>query len=664
MSPLVPAAELPNFQIKVESGTTCRDAVTAAGLPTRGPEAIVVVQAEDGGLRDLSWRPAELATVLPVPLNSEIGRSVLRHSVAHVLAQAVQDLYPEAKLGIGPPIDNGFYYDFLLPEALTPDDLRRIETRMRQIMKRGQRFERRVFSSAEEAMGELRNEPLKLELIERRTAADDVEGVEVGSGELSIYDNIEMNNGNVAWSDLCRGPHLPTTNLVGAFKLTRNAAAYWRGSEKNPQLQRIYGTAWETPAALDGYLEFLAEAERRDHRRVGRELELFHFDPTAPGMPYWLPRGLRLLNSLVSFWREEHEERGYQEISSPLINHRKLWDISGHWEHYRDDMFLLGSEESATYAVKPMNCPNAMVVYNLKTRSYRDLPFRLSDCDPLHRNELSGALHGLLRVQKFQQDDAHIFVRPDQIEAEYDRIFDICSRFYGIFGLEFSYRLGTRPEGYIGDVETWDRAEGTLERLLESRTDGKYSREDGGGAFYGPKIDILMKDVLGREWQMGTIQLDFQLPRRFGCEYTDSDASKQTPVVIHRVIYGSLERFLGIYIEHTGGAFPLWISPVTAVIIPISGEHTEYAQEIQAELRRVGANCEIDAREETLNSRIRSAQMIKAPMTLVIGSKEVSSRVISVRARGQRDSEIVPFNSFVEQVGSTLRERKDSIAFV
>jgi threonyl-tRNA synthetase len=632
------ASEAAPPELMVPAGVPCGQAVRDAGIPTAGPSAIVVVRDGAGQLRDLSWAPTFDTKVMPVPLDSSEGRSVLRHSVAHITAQAVQDLFPEARLGIGPPIENGYYYDFLVSRTFTPADIADIEVRMRRLIKRGQTFRRRVFHSVEEARKELRDEPLKLELIESKARTVGDESYEVGGGELSIYDNVDMPTGDVVWSDLCRGPHVPSTKYIGAFKLMRNAAAYWRGSEANPQLQRIYGTAWESQEALDHYIWFLEEAERRDHRKLGKELELFHLDPTAPGMPYWLPRGVRLLNNLLEFWREEHDERGYQEIASPLLNHRSLWDTSGHWDHYRKDMFIIDGDEASAYGVKPMNCPNAMVVFNLKTRSYRDLPLRFSDCDILHRNERSGTLHGLLRVQKFQQDDAHIFVAQHQIEQEYQRIFDICERFYGIFGLAYSYRLGTRPDDYIGDLETWNEAEAILTRILDERSTGSYAKEIGGGAFYGPKIDIMMKDALGREWQMGTIQLDFQLPRRFGCEYAADNGKRKTPVVIHRVIYGSLERFLGIYIEHTAGAFPLWIAPLAAIVVPVAHDFEDYGYSVQQAVRRVGAYAEVDARDETLNSRIRSAQLQKVPLTIVVGAREKAQGTVAVRTRGSKNA--------------------------
>jgi threonyl-tRNA synthetase len=625
----------------------------------------VVVARVNGKLRDLTWELREGDVVEPVLADSEDGRTVIRHSAAHVMAQAVQQAYPEAKLGIGPPIENGFYYDFDVPQAFTPDDLKAIEARMRDIIKQGQRFVRREVSD-EEARQELAAEPYKLELIGIKGQADGdaAASTEVGAGVLSIYDNVDARTGELRWKDLCRGPHLPSTRHIPAFKLMRNAAAYWRGSEKNPQLQRIYGTAWASRDALAAYLRMLEEAERRDHRRIGKELELFHFDPTAPGMPYWLPNGLRILNSLLAFWREEHEARGYQEIATPLLNNKRLWETSGHWEHYRDDMFQVANDapgEDPAYALKPMNCPNAMVVFNIKTRSYRDLPLRLSDCDPLHRNERSGTLHGLLRVQKFQQDDAHIFVDHSQIEEEIQRIFDICDRFYGIFGLDFTYRLGTRPEGFIGDVETWEHAEETLAAILKDRTGGAFEQEDGGGAFYGPKIDILMSDVLGRQWQMGTIQLDFQLPRRFGCTFTDENGERKVPVVIHRVIYGSLERFLGIYIEHTAGAFPLWLSPIQVAVIPVAPNHAEYAHKVYDGLRQAGIRADLDDRNETLNARVRNAEKQRIPLILVLGSREAEGGTVSVRRRGERTLASTALEDFALRASAAIRNRTDLV---
>lgn len=625
----------------------------------------VVAARVNGQLRDLACVVEVDDAVEPVLDSSDDGLAIVRHSCAHVLAQAVQSLFEEARLGIGPPIKDGFYYDFKVARPFQPADLSLIEDAMKKIIKSDQRFRRRVVTE-QEARAELKDEPFKLELIGLKgvpVSQEDV-AMEVGAEELTIYDNLDKFTGEVIWKDLCRGPHVPSTRYISAFKLMRHAAAYWRGSEKNPQLQRIYGTAWDSKQHLNDYLTFLAEAERRDHRRIGKELELFHLDPTAPGMPYWLPNGMRLLNGLLEFWRDEHERRGYEEISSPLINSKKLWEISGHWDHYRDDMFVIDGESDNAYGVKPMNCPNAMVVFNLKSRSYRDLPMRLSDCDPLHRNERSGTLHGLLRVQKFQQDDAHIFVRPEQIREEYERIFDICDRFYSIFDLSYRFRLGTRPESFIGGLETWHNAEAILGEILEVRTGGDFVYEKGGGAFYGPKIDILMSDVLGRSWQTGTIQLDFNLPRRFNCVYTDEQGERQTPVVIHRVIYGSLERFLGIYIEHTSGAFPLWLSPVQVTAIPVTHDHCTYAQCVASALRDRGVWAEVDDRNETLGNRVRQAQQQKVPLMLVLGKREVDEGTVSVRRRGDRRLASMPLDKFVQLVGDAVRTRSDVPEFL
>jgi threonyl-tRNA synthetase len=443
------------------------------------------------------------------------------------------------------------------------------------------------------------------------------------------------------------------------IKVLNVAGAYWRGDEHRPMLQRIYGTAWESAKELEHYLWLRAEAERRDHRRLGKELELFHFDPTAPGMPYWLPRGFKVLLELLTFWRAEHEKRGYQEISSPLVNEKRLWEKSGHWDHYQENMFVIPVDEHRTYAVKPMNCPNAMVVFRLKKRSHRDLPYRLSDCDILHRNERSGTLMGLLRVQKFQQDDAHIFVSEDMIEDEYERVLDICKLFYEIFDLKYKLRLGTRPAKFIGDVETWDAAEAALKRILDKHTGpGGYEIEDGDGAFYGPKIDILMEDALGRSWQTGTIQLDFQLPRRFDCTYTDKDGKEKTPVVIHRVIYGSLERFMGVLIEHTAGAFPVWIAPVQAMLIPITDKQIPFAQEVQAQLREAGVRAELDDSSERMNNKIRTAQLQKIPYMLVIGNREVEQKAVSVRLRSEENLGAMPVEAFLERVRRVVKDKR------
>lgn len=618
--------------------------VVASSIGAGLVKAAVAVKV-NGNLRDLSVPITESGDFEVITLDSPEGLHILRHSSAHVLAQAVLDLFEDATFAIGPPIEDGFYYDFAVPEPFTPDDLERIEARMAEIIAEDQPFQR-VAMSRQEALEVFSDHRFKVEIIESVDPSEVVEGEEV-----TAYRNNDF-------IDLCRGPHVPSTGRIPAVKLLKAAGAYWRGDEERDQLQRIYGTAWPSKKELDNYLERLAEAERRDHRRLGRELELFHLDPTAPGMPYWLPRGLKVLNALLDFWREDHEQRGYQEISAPLINDRTLWETSGHWDNYVDNMFLIPIDEHTTYGIKPMNCPNAMLVYNLKTRSYRDLPLRLSDCDILHRYERSGTLHGLLRARSFQQDDAHIFLEVDQIEEEYQRIFEICDLYYSIFDLSYELRLGTRPEKFIGDVETWDRAEDTLRSILASRSTN-FTIEEGDGAFYGPKVDIYMRDVLGREWQMGTIQLDFQLPRRFGCTYAGPDGEQKTPVVIHRVIYGSLERFIGILIEHTGGAFPLWLSPVQVKVIPVRPEHAGYGEEIAMRLRLVRLRVEVDHADEALSAKIRRAQVEKVPVMLVVGEREVASQTVTARLRSGTN---LPSLNPEELVG-LLRTNVDAKAF-
>ncbi|GBD20730.1 Threonine--tRNA ligase 2 [bacterium HR28] len=582
----------------------------------------------------------EMDLAVAAESEQELDLARMRHSCAHVMAQAVLELFPGAKLGIGPAIADGFYYDFDLPRPLTPEDLERIERRMEEIKAAAYPFIRRVISR-EEARELFRDQPYKLELIEE-FPPDEV---------ITTYTHD-------GFTDLCRGPHVRDTSQIGFFKLLRISGAYWRGDERRPQLQRIYGTSWPTREQLEAYLHRLEEAERRDHRRLGRELELFHFDPTAPGMPYWLPKGLKILNLLLDFWRREHEKRGYQEIAAPLINDKSLWETSGHWEHYRENMFLIQLDEHLVYGVKPMNCPNAMVVYNLKKRSYRDLPLRLSDCDILHRYERSGTLHGLLRVRKFQQDDAHIFVTEDQIEEEFARILDIAQLFYGIFGLRYTLRLGTRPDDFMGDPETWDKAEAALQRILDRHAGpGNYLIGEGEGAFYGPKIDILMEDALGRQWQTGTIQLDFQLPRRFGCTYTDRDGTEKTPVVIHRVIYGSLERFIGILIEHFAGAFPVWLAPVQAVIIPIADRHLPYAYRIRDRLYEAGLRVEVDDGDERMQAKIRNAQLQKIPYMLVVGDREVAEESVAVRLRTNENLGSMPIERFEAMVRRIVADK-------
>lgn len=542
----------------------------------------------------------------------------LRHSLAHLLAAAVLEMYPDAKNTIGPSIEDGFYYDFEFKSPISDKDLPKIEKRMREILRTWKNFESEE-KTEEEAKSYFSKNEYKKELIEEI----------VGKKEKITFYTCGK------FTDLCRGGHLenPAKEIQpDSFKLDRIAGAYWRGDEKNKMLTRIYGLAFETKEGLEAYSKQREEAEKRDHKKLGRELGLLMFHETAPGMPYWLPKGLILYKELENYWRKRHTELGYLEIASPMVNKAELWKISGHWDHYKEDMFIADMGENEVYGIKPMNCPNAMIVFKSMQVSYKDLPLRLSDTDRLHRYERSGTLNGLLRCRSFQQDDSHNYITEEMIENEYKEIMEICKEFYGIFNLEYKFRLGTRPEGFLGDIETWNKAEKALNGVLE-KSGKEYSVAEGDGAFYGPKIDIIMKDAIGRDWQMGTMQLDFQQPRRFELEYTDKDGKKKTPVVIHRVIYGSLERFIGILIEHYAGAFPLWLSPVQVKVIPVRTNHNEYAKKIFELLKENGIRAELDDAEANLGGKVRDAKNNKVPYWIVIGDKEIETEKITLESR-------------------------------
>lgn len=566
----------------------------------------------------------------------------LRHSLAHLLAAAVLELYPDTKRAIGPAIDNGFYYDLDFSKPISDEDLPKIEEKMREILKTWTTFSHREVS-ADEARKIFKDNPYKLELIDEFSEKGD---------RLTIY-----TSGN--YDDLCRGGHIEDAREIDpeAFKLTHVAGAYWRGNEKNKMLTRVYGLAFATPKELENHLAMLEEAKKRDHKKLGPELDLFMFHQTAPGMPYWLPKGVVLYNELVQFWREEHKQRGYQEIVSPLLNKKELYITSGHYEHYWPDMFVAEMEDGEVYGVKAMNCPNAMVVFGAKSHSYRELPLRLSDTDTLHRFERSGTLNGLLRVREFRQDDAHIFVSEEQIGSEYEEIFEIVERFYSIFGMKYSFRLGTRPESFMGDLETWSRAEETLREIL-TKSKKEYFVLEGDGAFYGPKVDILMKDALGREWQMGTVQLDFQQPKRFELEYTAMDGTKKTPVAIHRVIYGSLERFIGILIEHFAGAFPVWLAPVQVAILPVSDKVNEYAGNVLKQLSDMGVRAELHDQNESIGKKIRNAEMQKIPYLLVVGEKEAAAEGVAIRQRGKGDLGFQKLSDFISQLEKEVKTKQ------
>lgn len=569
----------------------------------------------------------------------EVDLSVLRHTTSHIMAQAIKRLYPDAKLAIGPSIENGFYYDIDLEYRIKEEDLEKIESEMKKIIKENIKIETFKLDRKEalELMKE-RKEDYKIELINDLSADD----------ELSFFKQGEF-------IDLCVGPHLLYTKAVKAFKLFNVTGAYWRGDEKNKMLQRIYGTAFDSKEALEEHLKLLEEAKKRDHRKIGKELELFFLDETAPGMPYWLPKGMKMLNILIEFWRKLHEERGYQEFSGPQLNSSMLWKTSGHWDHYKEDMFILTDVDGNEQALKPMNCPNSIKVFDSKLRSYKELPLRFSDIDVIHRNEKSGQLNGLFRVRMFRQDDSHNYVTEEQIGSEIKDIIEIAKKIYGVFGLEFALTLSTRPDDYMGEIEVWNKAESDLKSVLDEIC-GKnnYRINEGDGAFYGPKIDIKMKDCLGREWQMGTVQLDFQLPSRFNISYIDKYGQKKTPILIHRAILGSFERFIGILTEHYAGAFPLWLSPIQIKILPISEHEISYASKLQKKLKQNGYRVEVDFSDEKIGYKIRTAQLEKVPYMIVLGKNEVENNNISVRARNGEKIDAVKVEDFMQKLQSEI----------
>jgi threonyl-tRNA synthetase len=540
--------------------------------------------------------------------------ATVRHSASHVMAQAVKHLFPEVKVAIGPAIDDGFYYDFAKAEPFAPEDLPRIEAVMREIVAADVPFERTEMSRADAIdFFRQRGERFKVEILEG-----------IAAERVSLYRQGDF-------VDLCRGPHVTSTSQIKAFKLLSSSGAYWRGDEKNPMLWRIYGTAWLTQEELDQHLWRLEEAKKRDHRKVGRELDLFLFDEVAPGAPFWLPNGWTIVRELEHFVRESLDAGGYGEISTPIMVHRKLWEQSGHWEHYAENMFRLEVEEQP-FGLKPMNCPESTIVYRHSLRSYRDLPLRFSDMGRLHRNERSGTLTGLFRVRQFTQDDAHVYCRPDQLQDEIAGMLGLVREWYKAFDLQPSYKLSTRPEKRLGTDAQWDAAEDALHEAL--RANGlAYALNPGDGTFYGPKIDVDVQDVLGRRWQNATIQVDFQQPDRFGLEYIDTDGQPKRPVMVHRAIFGSFERFVGILTEHFAGAFPTWLAPVQARVVPISEKHAAYAQSVHERLRAARVRAELDNRNEKLGYRIRDAQLRKVPYMLVVGEREAQSGTVSLRHR-------------------------------
>ncbi len=574
--------------------------------------------------------------------------SVYRHSLAHILAKAIIEIFGKENVqyAIGPQIDDGMYYDFVLPRTVTKDDYKTIEDKMREIIKRREDF-KRVEVSRNDALELFKDQKFKHELI-----------VDLPEDEiLTLYYTGDD------FVDLCRGPHVDNAQelMNVAFQVKSVSGAYWRGDEKRDQLQRIYVYAFPDKQQLKEHLNFIKEAMERDHKKLGREQELFMFDESAPGMPYWLPRGFKLYNAMLNFWRGIHDEHGYQEILAPVINHRRLWETSGHWGHYKENMFLVtnasvdeesGDEVISTdveYAIKPMNCPNAINVYKNGLHSYKDLPIRYSETQVIHRREKSGELNGLFRVQMFHQDDDHTFLTEDMIEDEIGDIMDIAKYIYETFGLTYAAELSTRPEDFMGAPELWDAAEASLKRILDKKYgEGNYEINEGDGAFYGPKIDLKMKDCLGREWQMGTIQLDFQLPLNFDLKYVAPDGSQQRPVMIHRAIFGSFERFIGILIENFKGAFPFWLSPFQVGIVPIREEHNEYAKKVEQALRKAGIRVEADYSDDNMKNKIKGFKKFKEPYVLVLGDKEAEEGTVSVNIRGNKQANGIPLERFIE----------------
>ncbi len=645
--------------VVVPAGTTAADAIAAAGLPTSGPKAIVVVRDVDGVLRDLSWVPEADAQVEPVPMDGPDGLNVLRHSTAHVLAQAVQDLYPEAKLGIGPPIRDGFYYDFDVPQPFHPDDLDKIEKRMREIVKSGQRFSRRVYSSLDEAKAELAAEPYKLELVDvKGEGVDTSEVMEVGGGELSVYDNLDAESGKRCWSDLCRGPHLPSTRMIGAFKLMRSAAAYWRGSEANPQLQRVYGTAWPTRDALKEHLRLLEEAAKRDHRKLGSDLDLFSFpEEIGSGLAVWHPKGGVIRRVMEEYSRRRHEQGGYEFVYTPHLTKAQLFETSGHLEWYAEGMYPPMQVEGADYYLKPMNCPMHLMIFKSRGRSYRELPLRLFEFGTVYRFEKSGVVHGLTRARGFTQDDSHIFCTPEQLQDELASLLQFVIGLLRDFGLtEFTADLSTRPEKFVGEIEEWNAAEAALEEALK-RAGVEYRIAEGEGAFYAPKIDVHVKDAIGRKWQLSTLQVDFQEPGRFGVEYQAADGTRKRPYMIHRALFGSEERFFGILLEHYAGAFPAWLAPVQVVGIPIRDDHVDYLTEFAARLRGEGIRIEVDASDDRMQKKIRNAQQQKIPFMAIAGDQDVEAGTVSFRYRDGSQRNGVPLAEAAEHVLEVVRSR-------
>ncbi|MDT5085934.1 MAG: threonyl-tRNA synthetase [Mycobacterium sp.] len=672
--PAEPGLRSPQAPILVPVGTTAGAAVRDAGLPGRGaPDAIVVVRDADGKLRDLSWIPDADVEVTPVAANTDDGRSVIRHSTAHVLAQAVQDLFPNAKLGIGPPITDGFYYDFDVSQPFTPEDLEKLEKRMRQILKDGQLFSRRVYESKDQARAELAGEPYKLELVDDKSGDPTV--MEVGGDELTAYDNLNPRTRERVWGDLCRGPHIPTTKHIPAFKLTRSSAAYWRGDQNNASLQRIYGTAWESQEALDRHLQLLEEAQRRDPRNLGTELDLFSFpDEIGSGLAVFHPKGGIIRRELEEYSRRKHIEAGYEFVNTPHITKAELFHTSGHLDWYADGMFppmhldAEYDEDGAVrkpgqdYYLKPMNCPMHTLIFRSRGRSYRELPLRLFEFGTVYRYEKSGVVHGLTRARGFTMDDAHIFCTRDQLHNELASLLRFVLSLLADYGLDdFYLELSTKdPQKSVGSDAMWEESTNSLAEVA-AESGLELVPDPGGAAFYGPKISVQARDALGRSWQMSTIQVDFNFPERFELEYTAADGTRQRPVMIHRALFGSIERFFGILTEHYAGAFPAWLAPVQVVGIPVADGHVPYLEDVAAQLKLHGVRVDVDTSDDRMAKKIVNHTNQRVPFMLLAGDRDLEAGAVSFRFGDRTQINGVPRDEAVAAIVQWIADRENSV---
>jgi threonyl-tRNA synthetase len=616
----------------------------AADISPRLAKAALAAVVDDR-LVDLTYPLSRDARVRIVTDHSPEALALTRHSTAHLMAAAVTALYPGAQCGIGPAIDEGYFYDFVVPQPFVPEDLERIEVKMRELAGQDLVFERQMWDRQEAIdFFTRRGEPLKVQLIEEKTA---------GEPQVSVYTIKDRDT----FVDFCVGPHVPSTARLKAFKLTSTSNAYWKGDAKNQPMQRLYGTAFLSQKELDAHLARIEEAKKRDHRKVGKELGLFTFHPWAPGATFWLPKGTTLYNTLSNYMRGVLIPSGYQEVKAPIVFNKALWQTSGHWDYYQDNMFLVKSSDDEEMGLKPMNCPGHFLLFGSEGRSYRDLPLRFHEQTPLHRNEPSGTLSGLTRVRQFSQDDGHCFVMQEQIASEVEALIKLVQRVYNDFGLSYAAKLSTRPDKFLGEVATWDDAEAGLRRALEA-SNQPYTLNAGDGTFYGPKIDFDITDALGRKWQCGTIQLDYQMPERFDLKYIGADNAEHRPVVIHRAIFGSLERFIGILVEHFAGAFPLWLAPVQVAVLPIADRHASYAREVLAGLEAAGLKAVLDDRQEKVNYKIREAQLQKVPYMLVVGDREAAERAVAVRSRSRGDLGPTPLDRFITEALAEVAEKR------